>query len=133
MEIVFRAEVYLPAHKAYQETSEATEKAMGVAVANDPLRDLEVKIRYVPIIMDESRRVRYPARSRLERKNRIYNCSPQLAIEPFLTGTPTQRFTQYIGGMRECGPALAKLGATDEQVAAFNRILDQTLCKLTTV
>lgn len=127
MIMVFRAEVDKVAHLALHTTSVAIEKALAAAILDSPLQDLDVKIRYIPIVMDENGRQKYKARSRLERGKKIYNCCPQLAIQPFLTGTPRERFAEYLGGLTECGPALAKLGATDEQVNRFNLMLVETL------
>ncbi len=127
MHIIHRAEIDRSVYDAYNKTSLSAEEAIDSAMAESTLREFDAKIRYIPIIMDETGRARYPARSRLERKKRIYNCCPQLPIEPFLTGTARERFEVYIGGLRECGPALAKLGASKEQVAEFDRILDEVL------
>ena len=127
MNIIYRAEINNEAHEAYNYVSLKTEAVLAEQVAQTSLRDIAMRIRYIPIIMTEEWRKRYPARSRLERKNRIYNCCPQLPIEPFLTGTKVEQFTVYINGLRECGPALKKLGATDDQVAEFDRALDETL------
>jgi hypothetical protein len=83
------------------------------------------EVRYVPIIMDERFRARYPARSRVERKNRIYNCCPQLDYDAFVAAAPAERALIYLEGLRECGAGLAKLGATPAQVAEFDAILDE--------
>ena len=99
-------------------------------VAKGPLAGFDVKIQYVPIIMGEEWRKRYPARSRLRRQERIYSCCPQLEIEPFLTGTKSERIAVYVEGLRECSPALRKLGATEDQVNAFNQILDDIIATL---
>lgn len=127
MIMIFRAEVDKVAHLALHKTSVAIEKALAAAILNSQLQELELEVCYIPIVMDESGRKKYKARSRLDRRSRIYYCCPQLAIEPFLTGTPRERFAEYLGGLRECGPALAKLGATDEQVNRFNLMLAETL------
>jgi hypothetical protein len=89
------------------------------------LADFDAKIFYVPIIMDERFRARYPARSRVERKNRIYNCCPQLDYDTFVAAAPAERALIYLDGLRECGAGLAKLGATPAQVAEFDAILDE--------
>ena len=131
LEIIYRAETQLSANQALDKTSLATERAIEAALAKSSLRDLEVKIRYIPIVMDDEAKARYPARSRLERKNRIFNCCPQLPIEPFLSGGLKDRFQVYVDGLRECGPAMVKLGASGEQVAEFDRLLDEVLATLT--
>jgi hypothetical protein len=123
MEFFFSSEVDQSALHQMFETRAKMKPLLEEMIAGSSLADLDVEVRYVPIIMKVEDRAHYPARSRVRRKERVYSCAPQLDIEPFLTGTPSDRFAEYIGGLRECGPALAKLGATEEQAAEFNRIL----------
>ena len=130
MEFFFSSEVEQSALMANHETEALVSARIQSAVARGPLATFEAKIQYVPIIMGEERRERYPARSRLRRKERIYSCSPQLEIEPFLSGTKPERIAVYVEGLRECGPALEKLGATEDQVNAFNQILDDIIATL---
>ncbi len=101
------------------------DNALTEALAQSSLADFDVKIRYIPIIMDERFRARYPARSRVERKNRIYNCCPQLDHDAFVAAAPAERALIYLDGLRECGAGLAKLGATPAQVAEFDAILNE--------
>jgi hypothetical protein len=127
MQFFFSSEVEQSALIANHETEEFVSGRIQSAVAKGPLATFEAKIQYVPIIMGEERRERYPARSRLRRKERIYSCCPQLEIEPFVSGTKPERIAVYVEGLRECGPALARLGATNEQVMEFERILDEII------
>jgi hypothetical protein len=103
----------------------AVDTGLAEAIAQSSLADFDVKIRYIPIIMDEQFRARYPARSRVERKNRVYNCCPQLDHHSIVTSAPAERALIYLEGLRECGAGLAKLGATPAQVAEFDAILDE--------
>ncbi|SIS68016.1 hypothetical protein SAMN05421774_101858 [Gemmobacter megaterium] len=103
------------------------ESQINALISLSELKSFSAKVRYIPIIMTADRRDRYPARSRVERKNRIYNCCPQLDYDAFVSGSPVERVAIYIDGLRGCGPGLAKLGATSEQVTEFDRILDETL------
>ena len=129
MRIVYSAELEGEVLVAFNDVVLATERPLEAILEDSRLRDLDVLIRYVPIIMGERNRLRYPARSRLDRKNRAFNCSPQLPIEPFLTGTPEERISAYLNGLRECGPALKKLGANAAQVEAFGIALGDLLRK----
>ncbi len=131
MELFFSSEVDQSALHQMFEARQLVKPLLEAAVAEGPLAALDLKIRYVPIIMKEENRVRYPARSRIRRKERVFNCCPQLDIQPFLTGSREERIKIFLSGLRECGPALAKLGATKEQVGAFDQILDTTLRALT--
>jgi len=131
MEFVFSSEVDKTALFQMHEVREAVRISLEDAVAKSTLSELDVRVRYIPIIMKAENLERFPARSRLERKNRIFNCCPQLDIQIFLTGTQSERVAVFVNGLRECGPALAKLGATSEQVAEFDQILDHSLASLT--
>jgi hypothetical protein len=68
-------------------------------------------------------RQRYPARSRLRKKERIYDCAPQLNYEVFVDGTFEGQLQEYIRGIAESTPHLAGLGATPEQIEDFRRIM----------
>lgn len=127
MEFFFSSEVEQAALMANHETESTVRSQLQSAVKKGPLASFDVEIRYAPIIMSKERRERYPARSQLRRKDRVYSCCPQLDIEPFLSGTKHERISVYVEGMRECGPALAKLGATEQQVLEFGRILDEII------
>ena len=108
-----------------REIRDVADSKLNESFKNSILDDFDVKVRYIPIIMTEDVRVRYPARSRVERKNRIYNCCPQLDYETFVAAAPAERALIYLEGLRECGAGLAKLGATPAQVAEFDAILDE--------
>ena len=101
------------------------DNALTEALAQSSLADFDAEIRYIPIIMDEQFRARYPARSRLDRKNRVYAWCPQLDHDAFVAAAPAERALIYLDGLRECGAGLAKLGATPAQVAEFDAILDE--------
>lgn len=87
------------------------------------LANFECKLRYVPIIMPPDAMERYPARSRVRRRERICDCAPQLDFEPFVSGNFAGQLTEYVAGIRTSVPDLAKLGATKEQMAEFEQIL----------
>lgn len=84
---------------------------------------LEGKLRYVPIIMPKGMRARYPARSKLRKKEKIYDCAPQLNYEVFVEGTFEEQLREYVRGIAESAPHLAGLGATPEQIEDFNKIM----------
>jgi hypothetical protein len=101
------------------------------ALAEEPLADLEVKIRYVPIVMDEQGQRRYPARSRVRKAQRLYDCAPQLDYLTFKKGRSEEQLAEYLRGLEECRTALPKLGATPPQVQAFMAALDRVARELT--
>lgn len=127
MQYISRAEVDGEVGDFLRTIRDISETAFLPILADYSVWELDCKIRYVPIIMRPDWAARYPARSRLERKKRIYNCCPQLEFEPFQLKKQQVAATVYIEGLRECGPALIKLGATAEQAGEFELALDAAL------
>lgn len=74
--------------------------------------------------MPEGMRERYPARSKLRKKERIYDCAPQLNYDVFVNGNFEDQLREYIRGIAESAPHFAGLGATPEQIEDFKRIMD---------
>ena len=73
--------------------------------------------------MPEGMRERYPARSKLRKNERLFDCAPQLSYEVFVDGTFEDQLREYIRGISESAPHLAGLGATPEQIDDFNKII----------
>jgi hypothetical protein len=104
-----------------------TENELSSGFSRGCLGEFDIQLNYVPIIMSADKLDRFPARSRAYKAKKRYACCPQLDYDAFVSGTPAERVAIYLDGLRGCGPGLAKLGATPEQVAEFDRILDDTL------
>ena len=68
-------------------------------------------------------RERYPARSKLRKKEQIYDCAPQLNYDVFVEGVFEDQLREYLRGIAESAPHLAMLGATPEQIEDFNKIM----------
>ena len=68
-------------------------------------------------------RERYPARSKLRKKERIYDCAPQLDYNVFVGGTFEGQLREYLRGIAELSPHLSGLGATPQQIEDFNTIM----------
>jgi hypothetical protein len=73
--------------------------------------------------MPDGLRGRYPARSKLRKKERIYDCAPQLDYDVFVSGTFEDQLREYVRGIAESAPHLAGLGATPEQIKDFEQIM----------
>jgi hypothetical protein len=100
--------------------------AINDALSVSVLASLDIKgIRYVPIVMSEKWRDKFPARSQARHKERVYSCCPQLDYDAFVGGTPAQRIAIYLDGLQDCSAGLKKLGATPQQVAAFEAIVKE--------
>lgn len=117
------AEVYQPASSAMMKARRCVEPFLNAALSASSLATLEGKLRYVPIIMPAGMRERYPARSKLHKKELIYDCAPQLNYETFVEGTFEDQLREYIRGIAESAPHLAGLGATPQQIEDFNNIM----------
>jgi hypothetical protein len=127
MNFVASAETYKPAGSASEVCRRAVEPLLNTLFAQSALSALDCKLRYVPIIMPSDMATRYPARSRLRLKDGIYDCAPQLGYETFVNGTFEQQLTAYVDGIRSSAPHLAKLGASQAQIAEFEQILNRAV------
>jgi hypothetical protein len=116
-------EVFKNAFEAEDKVRRAVQSHLNVALANSNLASFEAMLRYVPVVMPEGMRQRYPARSKLRKKERIYDCAPQLNYDVFVSGSFEAQLREYLQGLSEAAPHLAKLGATPEQINEFNLIL----------
>ena len=117
------SEIYQPADFAETRARRCVQPFLNEAFAASSLASLEGELRYVPIIMPEGMRERYPARSQLRKKERLYVCAPQLNYEVFVDGSFDDQLREYIRGISESAPHLAGLGATPEQIDDFNNIM----------
>jgi hypothetical protein len=70
---------------------------------------------------------RYPARSKLRKSQRIYDCAPILNYDVFVEGTFEEQIREYLRGVELSAPYLAELGASAAQVSEFKAILVRTI------
>jgi hypothetical protein len=123
MEFRASAEVHQPASAALTAARRCVQPLLNTAFAASSLATLECKLRYVPIVMPAGMRERYPARSKLRKKQRIYDCAPQLDYGVFVEGKFEDQLREYLRGIALSAPHLAGLGASREQIAEFEAIL----------
>jgi hypothetical protein len=116
-------EIYHPASAAETAARRFVEPYLNAAFAKSRLKSLQGTICYVPIIMPTGMREQYPARSKLNKDERIYDCAPQLNYDVFVEGNSEEQLREYIRGIAEAGPHLIGLRATPEQVDDFNKII----------
>lgn len=117
------AEVFQAAFPAMDKARRCVSPFLNAAFSASTLAMLEGFLRYVPIVMPEEMRQRYPARSKLRKKERIYDCAPQLNYDVFINGSFEDQLREYIRGIAEASLHLAGLGATREQIEDFNKIM----------
>ncbi|WP_138918440.1 hypothetical protein [Nitrospirillum viridazoti] len=124
------AEVFQAAFPAIDRARRCVSPFLDAAFAASCLAQIDAKLRYVPIVMPEAMRQRYPARSKLKKKERLYDCAPQLAYEVFITGSFEDQIREYLRGIAESAPHLAELGASPEQIAEFEAILESAVGRI---
>jgi hypothetical protein len=117
------AEVFQPAFAALDQTRRLVEPFLNSGFAASSLATLQCKLRYVPIVMPENMHARYPARSKLRKKERIYDCAPILDYEVFVEGKFEDQLREYLRGIALSAPHLAGLGASQRQIADFEAIV----------
>lgn len=130
MEFWASAEVYRSADEGLEAARLCVEPFLNAAFAKSSLSGLNCTLRYVPIVMPEGMRERYPARSRREKGQPIYNCCPQLDYDIFIEGTLEAQLREYIRGIATSAPFLRDLGASPQQVQDFNSILESAVERL---
>jgi len=117
-------EVFQPASAAANGVRLCVEPFLNAAFAASSLKTLEGELRYVPIIMPEDMQWKYTARSKLRKRQRIYDCAPQLDYETFIEGIFEDQLREYLRGIALSAPHLAGLGATPQQIEDFNTIME---------
>lgn len=124
MNFKWSAEVFKDASDGLLRSSKAVEAYLrGAFAESNKLSDLPITVRYVPIAMPDMLLPRYPARSKLRKKEALYDCAPQLDYSVFVSGTFEEQLREYLRGLAETVPHLRDLGATDDQVREFENIL----------
>jgi hypothetical protein len=123
MEFWASAEVYQPASAALVRAERCVEPFLNAAFAASSLATLQCKLRYVPIVMPENMHARYPARSKLRKKERICDCAPILDYDLFVEGQFEHQLREYLRGIALSAPHLAHLGASPQQIEEFKTIL----------
>jgi hypothetical protein len=122
MEFSVSSESHQPAGAGLQRARRVVVPILLAAFATSSLATLDCTLRYVPIVMPEGMRQRYPARSKLRKKERLYDCAPQLNYDVFVDGDLEPQLREYLRGIALSAPHLAALGATPEQIEEFKAI-----------
>lgn len=124
------AEVFQPAFSALEKLRRCVEPFLNAAFADSSLATLQAELRYVPIVMPKNMHARYPARSRIRKKEHLYDCAPILNYEVFVDGRFEDQIQEYLGGIALSAIHLTELGASPEQVDEFNAILARAVERL---
>ena len=124
------SETFQPASQAVNRARRCVEPHLNAEIAKSCVATLEIKLRYVPIVMPREMQARYPARSKLHVKARIYDCAPALDHQIFTDGGLKEQLDEYIRGVEGALPFLGRLGASAEQIAAFGSILGSSVSRI---
>ena len=125
MEFWASAEVYEPAFSALDKVRRMVGPFLNAAFLKSSLATLHCKFCFIPIVMPTGMRERYPARSKLRKKERVCDCAPQLSFDIFVDGKIEDQLREYLSGIASSAPHLAGLGASLQQIADFEAILAQ--------
>jgi hypothetical protein len=93
------------------------------AFASSILKNFNITLRYIPIVMTEENRDYYPERSKARIKQHIYVCAPQLDYRVFAKNDLKAHLDEYLRGIAQSSPHLKKFGATPDQIEVFDKII----------
>ncbi len=124
MEVWASAEVFQPADEVLNRVRRCVVPFLNAAFAASSLACLQCKLRYVPIVMPPNMHARYPARSKLRTKERLYDCAPILDYDVFVDGRFEGQLREYLNGIALSALHLAALGVSPQQIEEFSAILD---------
>lgn len=131
MEFWASSESHKPASQALEATRKKVEPFLNAAIAASSLAPLRLKLRYVPIVMPQSMLSRYPARSKPNLKEQVYDCAPILDYEVFVNGSSKDQVREYLRGVSQSAPHLLVFGASAEQTRAFIEIVEAAVERVT--
>lgn len=120
------SESLAPADCNLERARQSVEPYIVSALNNSLLSNIDMLIRYVPIVMPIDMHERYPARSKSRIKQRIYDCAPHLEYEIFVTGNFEQQIKEYLRGIALSIPHLEKFGLSAPEIFAFKEIIENT-------
>lgn len=92
-------------------------------LAASSLASLDGRIRYVPIVMPHHRLSAYRETFRLNKTDRVFDCTPQLDFDLFVVGRIEDQLGEYVRGIGLSAAHLVGLGATQEHIVEFKAIL----------
>lgn len=85
----------------------------------------DLTVAYVPIIMTESARKSYPARTRRLTKQRVAQCAPQLDHRLFVFGDDIDRIDLFYGGLLDALKPLKGFGLSERALVTFREVVGE--------
>jgi hypothetical protein len=117
------AEVFQPAYDMLRRCRVSIEERLNKDLAKSSLLNLNVQIRYVPIVMPSDMIARYPARTNVQKSKRLLDCAPQLDYDAFIDTDFPRALHEYIQGIIRESHHLSELGLSTSQIIEFVRIV----------
>jgi hypothetical protein len=123
MKILVSSESDALAYESLARLSVDVEQRLNEVLSDSSLAEVDLQIRYVPIVMPPELQARYPARSKALVKSKVLDCSPQLNYSIFADGTSELQFKEYLRGIRTAKEYMPAFAMTAEQIGEFEAIL----------
>lgn len=123
MEFWASSESFQPADFGLERSRLCVEPYLSATFAKSSLADVDLKLRYIPIVMPVEMHERYMERSKARLKQRIYVCAPHLKYDVFVSGHLEQQLEEYLRGVESSTKHLHKFGLKQNQIFEFEQIL----------
>lgn len=94
-------------------------------IKNSKLNDINLSLRYIPIIMEGERLKKYPSRSSVNKKKNIILSAPQLKIDIFINFPHENMMIEYFSGIDFFFPGMIKLEIDLNFIEDFRRICEE--------
>jgi hypothetical protein len=121
------SEVHSPASLGSEAVRRFVVPYINAALTASTLGEVQVEVRYVPIIMPAAMKSRYPARTRVVKRTGTYDCAPQLDYDVFVEGTFMDQVDEYLRPFLASGAHLSQLGLAQEDIAQFEEIVRRVI------
>jgi hypothetical protein len=108
----------------------ATEQMIAERLVAGELSNIDILVRYVPIIMNPEWAKHYPSRTKVSHKHRVLDCAPQLNFEKFSDGPLDGAAKEYVSGIIDCLPLLAKLKFSSSEIGQVGEFFDRVAADL---
>ena len=118
------AECHSTAYKAGTIVRKVVEPYLNDAFSRGSLAHLDLKLRYVPIVMPADMIDMYPERSFANVPLRVYDCATHIDFVTYVSGNLKQQLTKYFRGTSLVSPHLVSFVAGPDQLVEFEHIID---------
>lgn len=118
------SESFEKADKYLERTRLSVEPYLNKLLNDHGFGDIELTIRFVPIVMPYEFHSKYKERSRIYIKKNIYDLSPHLHFDVFIVDDYESQINEYIDGIKKCIPNLEKFAIQNLDIEQFDRTIE---------